>query len=375
MQETKSIQIIENKPNPQLGSLFESEGGHLQQVRSANRSMIDTVNGETERNGVRVRINDACRYVAIRRLMERMKGREAGIGLQGELDAIVREYIGPLTGKEAWPPTPLQRRGVAEIVTQRVRERTGRDYRLEGVRYLSGSFIEAAVLYRSHVKSKHVVMYEVIEEQGQGNVRLLRLHRMTRQSILWRREDGGPVRGLLEMEDWRGERKGGGSKEGTEGFSVPFDLLTETCAIERVAFVLESIGQEQPTRQPRPFVLLNVRRREDCMGTDALKEAWKRVPIEHMPVPSEAAIQRVAQMTKVLRRLPRGSVRELDNMFEGKERGHINATIKAMQWICACRSNTIYAPGNVLMLKARYVGPMIQPPVVMTRKNRDTREG
>lgn len=356
------VQIIEEAQGELEGdvtTLFEEEDDQLERVRSANRSAIQAAQGEVERDDVRVSISDAYRFVAIRRLMEWLNGREAGSGLQGELDEIVGSYIGPSSGKRAWPPTPIQRRRVAEIVVKKVRDRTGRDYHLEGVRYLSGSRVEGAVLYRPNVKSKHMAVYEVKEKKGQGSVRMPRLHRMTQQSVLWRRDDGGAVRGLVELEDWSD------SKTSDNSFPIPFELLTAACARERVACVLESIGKEQPRRMPRSFVLLNVRWREAYMDTDALRAAWKRVPVEHMPVPSEAAIRRVCKMAKILRELPRGSVRALDNMFEGKRRGHINETIKAMQWMCACRADTIYAPGNVLMMNARYVGPMIQPPVLM----------
>jgi len=298
--------------------------------------------------------------VAIRRLMERLRGREAGIGLQSALDQIVDVYLGPNMGPGGWPISQVQRRRVAARVAERMRHRTGRDYRMEAALHLAGSSIEVVVMRRPGVKSKHVVAYEVNEKDGHRKVRVLRLHRMTGKSILWDRKDGRPIRCLVEMEDWSSE----GEKEGGTSFEVPFQLLTRTCARDRLERVLASVGRQQPRRRLRPFVLVNVRKRDEWMDTDALRDAWKRVPIEYMPVPSETALRRVKQMTELLTQLPGGSIRELDNMFEGKGRRHINATITAMQWMCACQSNTISAPGNVLMLKSRYVGGMIQPPIL-----------
>jgi hypothetical protein len=84
-----------------------------------------------------------------------------------------------------------------------------------------------------------------------------------------------------------------------------------------------------------------------------------------MPILSQAAAQRVMRMVKLLKHNPKKSVRALDNLFEGKGRRHVNATIAAMQWMCACRAATVGDPGNVLMLRRRYMGSLIQPPVLV----------
>ena len=355
MQTSERVKIIEENEKAQGGSLFEIKEGQLQRIRSANLSRIQTVKGQVQQEGVSVRVDDAWRFMAIRRLQERLRGQEASIGLQGELDAIVNLYLGSRSGRERWPLVQVQRRRVAERITDLVKQKTGRDYQLEAVRHDFVSSVEAAVMSRPGVTSEHVAMYSKEQENGRGHVRLLRLHRRTGRSILWD-SVGRPIRGMGEMKDW--------TEKGIQ-IELPFSVLDRSCAKDRIERVLALVGRHHAERKVTPFTLVNVREPVERLETDALREAWKQVPIEHMPIPSQAAARRVMRMVKLLKHNPGKSVRALDNLFEGKGRRHVNATIEAMQWMCACRAATVEAPGNVLMLRHRYVGSLIQPPVLV----------